>query len=795
MRAILANPEPVTVNLKFSVRVNVTGLVGGGLVIENNATDTISVGGNGTVSFATKISQGKPYLVTVKQNPTGPLQTCSVNNASGLIPGSDVTNVTVVCSTNGYFVGGTVTGLAGSGLVIRNNGSNSTTISADGSFSFSTKIADGANYNVTVSTNPSSPTQVCSVTNYNGTISGADVSNVTISCSTSSFTVGGSISGLSGTGLVLENNGGDALSISSNGSFTFSTSVVSGNTYSVTIQHNPSTPTQVCSITNGSGTITSSAISNVSISCSTSSFTVGGSVSGLIGSGLVLKNNGGNSLSISGDGTFTFSTSILSGNTYDVTIGTSPSSPIQNCTITNGSGTVTSGSITNVSISCGAALYNVGGIIYGLTGNLVLSNNGSDQSTISVPGNFKMNTPVANGSAYSISVQTQPAGQTCYISMPFGSVSAADVSNITINCINGVVTSPLINGTIYTSSLSITPYAENPSVGPAFGMPYAGTTGGTMVDGVGNSAVFLDLFHITTDGIYLYVVDNSNNIGGAVRKIHIATRTVTSLFPTSKPKGITTDGVFLFVSTHDQVIIKYNLATGTYTTIAGAAGLGGNTDGAGLSARFLQPRGVATDGSNLYIADSSNHVIRKINLVDNSVSTIAGDGTAGTLDGTGTSTKFNSPRHLTYLNNTLYVANTSAHNIRKIDLTTSPVTVTTIAGSTTGVLGNVDDPTGTNALFNKPSAITFDSNYLYIVDSTAAIKKISQTAPYAVTTILGCSGAAGVGGVVGGTADQAPIHTCNSGEASFQNPVGITTDGTSLFVTDLNSPQYVRKID
>ena len=96
-----------------------------------------------------------------------------------------------------------------------------------------------------------------------------------------SYTVGGAVSGLSGT-VVLQNNGGDNLSVSANGSFTFATALPTGAAYNVTVKANPSG--QTCTVSNGSGTIGSANVTNVAVSCSNAaSYTVGGAVSGLSG--------------------------------------------------------------------------------------------------------------------------------------------------------------------------------------------------------------------------------------------------------------------------------------------------------------------------------------------------------------------------------------------------------------------------------------------------------------------------------------------------------------------------------
>ena len=203
---------------------------------------------------------------------------------------------------------------------------------------------------MTVKTNPSG--QTCTVSNGSGTIGSANVTSVGVSCTTStggSFTVGGTVSGLSGT-VVLQDNGGDNLSVSANGSFTFATALASGAAYAVTVKTNPSG--QTCTVSNGSGTIGSANVTNVGVSCSnTASFTVGGAVSGLSGT-VVLQDNGGDDLSVSANGSFTFATALASGAAYGVTVKTNPSG--QTCTVSNGSGTIGSANVTSVTVTCTA---------------------------------------------------------------------------------------------------------------------------------------------------------------------------------------------------------------------------------------------------------------------------------------------------------------------------------------------------------------------------------------------------------------------------------------------------------
>ena len=334
-----------------------------------------------------------------------------------------------------YTVGGTIAGLTGT-AVLENNAGNDLSTSTNGAFTFSTALAGGSAYNVTVKTNPSG--QTCTVTNPSGTIAAANVTNVSISCVTTiapTYTVGGTITGLTGTA-VLENNAGNDLSTSTNGAFTFSTALAGGSAYNVTVKTNPSG--QTCTVTNPSGTIAAANVTNVSISCVTTiapTYTVGGTITGLTGTA-VLENNAGNDLSTSTNGAFTFSTALAGGSAYNVTVKTNPSG--QTCTVTNPSGTIAAANVTNVSISCVTTIaptYTVGGTITGLTGTAVLENNAGNDLSTSTNGAFTFSTALAGGSAYNVTVKTNPSGQTCTVTNPSGTIAAANVTNVSISCV------------------------------------------------------------------------------------------------------------------------------------------------------------------------------------------------------------------------------------------------------------------------------------------------------------------------------------------------------------------------
>lgn len=162
-----------------------------------------------------------------------------------------------------YSIGGSISGLSASGLVLLDNGSDALDVAANASsFTFSTRLTAGSPYQVTVQRSPSSET--CTVNNGSGTVSGT-VTSIGIQCSTNSYSIGGSISGDTQSGLVLLDNGADALDIPAGASsFTFATPVAAGSSYDVTVQSSPSGET--CQVSNAQGA-PSEPIDTVAVSC------------------------------------------------------------------------------------------------------------------------------------------------------------------------------------------------------------------------------------------------------------------------------------------------------------------------------------------------------------------------------------------------------------------------------------------------------------------------------------------------------------------------------------------------
>lgn len=226
---------------------------------------------------------------------------------------------------------------------------------------------------------------------------------------------------------------------------------------------------------------------------------------------------------------------------------------------------------------------------------------------------------------------------------------------------------------------------------------------------------------------------------------------------------------------------KGQSAVSTLPTISGAgqllagSGTAGATNGSSATAQFNAPNGVAADyEGNLYVADTTNHRIRKV-APDGTVSTLAGSGTAGAANGTGTAAQFNNPTDVAIgpMGN-IYVADSSNHRIRKI---TPAGVVTTFAGS--GTAGTTNG-SPTSARFNTPRSVAADaSGNVYVADTgNHRLRKIS---PEGVVATFAGSGTVG-------TTEGAPTS------ARFSSPDGIALDkdGTA-YVADRGNNR-IRKV-
>lgn len=431
-----SNVEVACVSNAFTIGGGVTGLAGSGLTVQLNGGNDLPIVGNGAFAFGTALQDGAGYEVTVRRQPTNPSQVCTLSNGVGTVAGANVTNVAINCVSSSFTVGGTVSGLAGAGLVLQLNGDADLPITSSGSFTFATPLASGSQYRVNVAAQPSNPTQVCTVAGGAGTIGSTNVTNVRITCASSTFSVGGTVIGLQGSGLVLQNNGADDLAVGANGSFTFASELASGAIYSVAVRTQPSDPNQACTVTNGHGTVGSGDVGNVVVSCSASDFSVGGTVRNLEGTDLLLRNNGGDDLTIDANGTFAFDTALPTGARYDVTIAGQPRDPAQTCTVANGSGTVGQGNVTSIVVDCETRDFSVGGKVTHLRGlgGLVIQNNGGDDLTIGAEGPFTFPTRLPAGSSYNVTISRQPLLARCEVRHSSGTIRDRNVDDVEVRC-------------------------------------------------------------------------------------------------------------------------------------------------------------------------------------------------------------------------------------------------------------------------------------------------------------------------------------------------------------------------
>ena len=655
--------------------------------------------------------------------------------------------------TASYTIGGSISGLTASGLVLA-DGSDTLSVAANAtSFTFGQAVSSGSTYDVTVATQPTGET--CSVSSGGSGTATTNVTSVSVKCAANTYSVGGTVSGLNASGLVLQNNGSDNLTVKSGAAtFTFATPLDYGANYAVTVSTQPTGET--CTVSSGTGTV-KAAVTTVKVSCVPTTYTVGGTVSGLNASGLVLQDNGGDNLTVnSGAATFTFATALDYGAKYAVTVYTQPTG--ETCSVSSGSGTV-SQDVTTVSVSCSAITLSVSGGASGLTAAGL-------KVRFYAAGQALAVSPVASGSApYTYSnvpygtsiamvIAAQPGWETCAAAS--GNFSGTITNDVTGENLTCTADTPTAN-TVTTTGTALS--------GPD----------GVAVDSAGN----------------VFIADTAANEILMVSPSGAVTQLATAASPNfNSPDGIAVDshGNVYVADTNNNLVREIVASNGVVSSSSPVITL--NDNGA---AAYNQPEGVAVDASgNVYVADTFDNDIREIEASNGSVSasspvvTLAGGTTTGCMDGSGPAAEFDAPTGIAVdASGDLYVADSNNNVIRKITSVgpTGSNTVTTWAGGqgtcnslspATG--GYVDGASTTQALFQNPTGVAVDAaGNVFVADlGNNAVREIT---PAGMVSTL-----AGAANPTGGTTTPYP----------FKLPFGITVGSAdTLYVSNTQDSTVV----
>lgn len=595
---------------------------------------------------------------------------------------------------------------------------------------------------------------------------------------TSSYSLGGSISGLgNATGLTLT-NGTETLPIAANATvFTFATKLVPNASYNVAVASQPSGLT--CSVGGGAAIVAGADVTSVAVKClavptlALFAGNLGGS-GNIDGSGAAARFYGPNGVAADG-----------AGNVYVAEIGShtirkiTPSGVVSTLAGTTG--------ITGHADGVGAAasFYHPRGIATDGAGNVYVADTQNNAIRKITPAG------VVSTLAGSAGVKGGADGIGAAASFSYPSGIATDAAgNVYVTDVGALSD---FDPSLYSVIRKITPAGVVSTL--------AGTAGVKgSVDGVGPAASFRYPQGIATDGVgNIYVADSGNH---TIRKITSAgvvstlagspygighadgSRAAASFYG---PTGVATDSAGnVYVTDGGNCTVRKITTTGVVTTLAGTAAVCGSADGTGAAASFYHPIGIATGSvGNVYVADTGNHTIRKITPAG-SVGTLAGlAGVEGSADGSGATARFRVASGMaTDSAGNVYVTDSFNCTIRKI--TTAGV-VTTLAGRA-AVCGS-SDGTGAAASFSYPSGIATDAvGNAYVVDSRA-IRKITPAG--VVSTLAGTAAiygsvdwtGAGVSfGALSGIATDSSgnLYVAESGYRAFSDILSVGGSNTSV---------------
>ena len=277
---------------------------------------------------------------------------------------------------------------------------------------------------------------------YNVTDSSTNAANQVTRLVKVQANIGGTVSGLLASNTISLSDGSQNL-ILGNGVYNFAQAFDVGSSYNVVLSQPTGSPSQTCTISNETGTISTANITNIDVKCSISQFSIGGSINGLAsGNSIILQNNLGDDLEVNANGSFTFSVLVDDLSNYSISVLTQPDTPNQTCTITNNQGQLNGANVSNVLVACTTNHYFIGGMLTGLrAGNTVtIANNNNESLQLTSNGAFAFANSLSDQSNYTVTVTTNPTSpnQTCSISNATGTLVGQDISNISINCIDNL---------------------------------------------------------------------------------------------------------------------------------------------------------------------------------------------------------------------------------------------------------------------------------------------------------------------------------------------------------------------
>lgn len=379
--------------------------------------------------------------------------------------------------------------------------------------------------------------------------------------------------------------------------------------------------------------------------------------------------------------------------------------------------------------------YVIGGSANGLDGRAVLQNNADDDLTLDANGPFAFTTPVTSGASYAVTIRQQPLWQHCNVENGMGQ-AATNVSDVALHC---------------------APALANVT-------PFAGSGMNDDLDGEASLASFVDPTAVALDAngtLYL-------SSGSAIRKISPLGTVTTLTRDLVSPQHMVVDASGnIYVADSGAHLVRKITPAGVITTVAGN-GAAMSMDGQGSSASFNRPWGIALDAAgNLYVTESAGHRIRKI-TPDAMVTTFAGTGMVGNMDGLGTAAGFSNPKGITLdAAGTIYLADKDNHSIRTI--------------TKDGMVSTLTNSTGARVAFTEPSGVQVDAQgAVYVGTSRGRI--VGRVSPAGVVTTL--AGQPGIAGSITGS---------GSG-ARFVFPSSVALDGAgNLFVLDTGT-RLIRKI-